>query len=70
MDLKVGDKVFIKHPSGFVSHHTPQWCLSWTGTIVRLNSQTVAPIFYDYLSFFTKTCLTNGLTNVCPGSRS
>ena len=45
MDLKVGDKVFNQPPSGFVSPHTPQWCLSWTGTIVRLNSQTVTVEF-------------------------
>ena len=45
MNLKVGDKVFIKHPSGFISPHTPQWCISWTGTIVRLNRQTVTVEF-------------------------
>lgn len=45
LNLKVGDKVFIKHLSGFISHHTPQWCLNWTGTIIRLNSQTVTVEF-------------------------
>ena len=43
--LKVGDKVFIEHPSGMVSHHTPRWCLCWTGTVVRLNPQTVTVEF-------------------------
>ena len=45
MDLKVGDRVRIKHPYGAVSHHTPQWCLSWTGTIKKLNQQTVTVEF-------------------------
>lgn len=43
--LKVGDAVFIEHPSGFISQHTPQWCLGWTGTVVRLNPQTVTVEF-------------------------
>lgn len=45
MKLKIGDKVFIRHSNGFVSHHTPAWCLSWTGTIIRLNSQTATVEF-------------------------
>ena len=43
--FKVGDVVFIKHPFGVVSHHTPDWCLSWTGVVVRLNQQTVTVEF-------------------------
>lgn len=43
--LKIGDTVFIQHPHGMVSHHTPAWCLCWTGTIVRLNTQTVTVEF-------------------------
>lgn len=42
---KVGDKVFIKDNNGFVSHHTPRWCFCWTGTVIRLNTQTVTVEF-------------------------
>ena len=43
--IKPGDEVRIKHPSGFVSYHTPAWCIDWTGTVVRLNKQTVTVEF-------------------------
>lgn len=44
-NLKIGDTVIIRHPDGQVSHHTPAWCLCWTGTVVRLNTQTVTVEF-------------------------
>lgn len=37
MQLQIGDRVYIKHTSGMRSLYTPNWCLCWTGTIVRLN---------------------------------
>lgn len=45
MEPKVGSKVLIKHLYGEVSHHTPAWCLGWTGTVIRLNKQTVTVEF-------------------------
>ena len=45
MNLQVGDMVFIRHPAGYVSHHTPAWCLGWMGTVVRLNKQTATVEF-------------------------
>lgn len=45
MGFHVGSKVLIKHTSGFVSHNTPAWCYDWTGTVIRLNKQTVTVQF-------------------------
>lgn len=43
--MKPGDEVRIKHPYGVVSHHTPAWCIGWTGKVVRLNAQTATVEF-------------------------
>jgi len=43
--IEPGKEVFIKHRPGIVSVHTPAWCESWKGKVIRLNKQTVTVEF-------------------------
>lgn len=44
-ELRVGDKVLIKHPPGIKSFYTPAWCEGWRGRVLRLNKGSVTVEF-------------------------